>query len=40
MIFNEEAGVNDEGGTVTGSHLTWKRILHLPKPLVELPTKV
>jgi hypothetical protein len=40
MIFNEEAGANNDNGAVTGAHLTPELILHLPKPLVELPTNV
>ena len=38
-IFNE-TGTDNENGTLTGAHLTSKLHLHLPKPLVELPTTV
>ena len=39
LIFNE-TGTDNENGTLTGAHLTSKLHLHLPKPLVELPTTV
>jgi autotransporter adhesin len=40
VLFNEETSAHNEDGTVTGAHLTSELILHLPKPLVELPAKV
>jgi len=40
MIFNEDAGTNNDDGSVNGAHLTPELILYLPKPLVELPANV